>query len=424
MVLSFSCESGSSKKESVLIEVQELGYISSAEVENMLNSGIRTIPIKKNQLDYFGIIVYKVTYWTTDNRGNQVRASGLFAIPDYKSLHTIYSYPLVSDNHGTIFLNNKAPTEEMLRYFNQEQTQSNTLSLILNYTGKLGFAVVMPDYIGYGESVEIFHPYMIEEPLANSVIDMIKAAYEYSEENNLPMRREVYLTGYSEGGFVTMAAAKKLQKYPEFFYIKAALPMAGVYNLEDFGLAILSQQSPIPYPPFIGYVVSSYSQVYDDIFLSQLVQPNFVDKLVPLFDKTKDGDTIYGLMLNYAEKDPQNDIFLVEDLFLEETISNFITNPQFSFRKKLRENNVDDWTPQIKMIIIHCGGDNILPKSLAFATFEKFINNGADNIEFIDPEDVFQKGSLNHSQCSSYAYQIMFNKICVQEYGEAKCLNP
>ncbi|SNZ09397.1 Secretory lipase [Persephonella hydrogeniphila] len=412
----FSCENDTPQEESTLIDVQLLGHLSSSDVGNLLTQPL-TASVNTSQSTYFGLYAYKIIYWTTDKEGNKIRASGLLVIPDYSSLppdkQLLFSYPLVTDNHGTIFLNDEAPTEDISTFFNGGSPTGSTLSLVLQYTGTLGFAVAMPDYIGYGESVDHYHPYMIAEPLANSVADMIKAVYEYAEKNTLPMKREVYLAGYSEGGFVTMASARKLQgKTP--YHIKAVFPMAGVYNMEKMGLGIITAGSMV-FPPYPAYVVYAYSKAYSDIVLQNILQSAFQSTLDTLFDKTKDGTTIYGMMFAYAGKDPNNDTFLVSDFFTLDAIDSFINNPDFPLRKRLRENNVDNWVPQMKMIFIHCGGDNILPQQLAYETYQKFASNGAPDVDFIDPEVVFGTGSLDHSNCASYAYQILFLKLCEME---------
>lgn len=43
----------------------------------------------------------------------------------------------------------------------------------------------------------------------------------------------------------------------------------------------------------------------------------------------------------------------------------------------------------MKMVFIHCGGDNILPQALAYETYQKFVQAGAPDVEFIDPEVVY-----------------------------------
>ncbi|WP_457622698.1 alpha/beta hydrolase family protein [Persephonella sp.] len=422
------CENDTAIVPNPLIEAQELGSLDKDTVDSLLQaSGIDT-----TGKTVFGLKAYRITYWTLDENNNKVKASGLLVIPDVNSLdpsvRNLYSFPIVSDQHGTIFLDSDAPTNAFASDLQALATgntpTSQTFSIVLPYTGLLGFATVMPDYIGYGESKDYYHTYMLEQSLANSVIDLIRAVLDYCEENGYPVKREVYLAGYSEGGYATMAAAKKIQTYYRHFDLKGVVPMAGVYNLEKMGAAIVTAPEMI-FPPFPAYVVYAYSKAYDYINLSELIQDVFINQLDSYFDKTKDGNTIYGLMFYAVGKTPGVDTFEVTDFFKAEAVNDFLTNDNNPFKVAFRENNVDDWVPGMKMLFIHCAGDNLLPQSLAYETYEKFVQAGAPDVEFIDPELVYpslvDSDGWNHTECAPYAYKILLGWLCVQEYGADRC---
>ena len=52
----------------------------------------------------------------------------------------------------------------------------------------------------------MLHPYMVALPSATSVVDMIRAGKNLCDSLNVLISEDVFLAGYSEGGFVTMAA--------------------------------------------------------------------------------------------------------------------------------------------------------------------------------------------------------------------------
>ncbi|ACO04755.1 MAG TPA: hypothetical protein DEP48_02230 [Persephonella sp.] len=410
------------------IQAEEIGSLDKDTVNSFLQaSGIDT-----TGKTIFGLKAYRITYWTLDDNNQKIKASGLLVIPDIDSLDPalrgLYSFPIISDQHGTIFLDSEAPTNafssdlEALR--NGGKPSSTTFSTVLPYTGLLGFATVMPDYIGYGESKDHYHTYMLEQSLANSVIDLIRAVLEFCEKNGYHIKREVYLAGYSEGGYATMAAAKKIQTFYRYFDLKGVAPMAGVYDLEKMGAAIVTAPA-LTFPPFPAYVVYAYSQTYDYINLADLIQDTFINQLPSYFDKTKDGNTIYGMMFAAVGKTPGSDIFEVTDFFKPEAVNDYLTNDNNPFKVALRDNNVDDWVPKMKMVFIHCGGDNILPQALAYETYQKFVQAGAPDVEFIDPEVVYSSlvgpDGWDHAECAPYAYQILIGWLCVQEYGADRC---
>ncbi|WP_457639699.1 alpha/beta hydrolase family protein [Persephonella sp.] len=431
VVFVYSCsnDSPTDQTTSTLIEAQAVVKLSSSDVAQILLSA-QQVSATAVTTQPFGMLAYRVVYWTTDENGNRVKASGLVVFPDVESLDPAvkqyFTAPLVSDQHGTIFTDAEAPTNEFqhtvyeLIRAKKDPTYSpqvsTTFKLSVQYTGVLGFVLAMPDYIGYGESVDHYHTYMLENSLANATVDLIYAVKELAERINFPLRKEVYLAGYSEGGYATMAAAKKLQSEKSGFTVKAVFPMAGVYDLETLGLGLLSQSS-LGFPPFPAYVVYAYSEAYSDVSLQGLVQPDFVEKLPVYFDKTKTGLEIFADMCITAGKDPANCTFTPDNLFTDEAVSQFLTDTEYPFRKALRMNNVDDWVPQMKMVFIHCGGDNILPQSLAYDTYTKFAGAGAPAVDFVDPEVVFETGSLSHTDCAPEAYKVLFGYLCQLEYG-------
>ncbi|WP_457640873.1 lipase family protein [Persephonella sp.] len=430
IILFAGCDNNDANQQtSTFIEAQEIGTLDKDTVNLLLQaSGIDT-----TGKTIFGIKAYRITYWTHDEHGNKIKASGLLTVPDTtnslnSNLQNLYSFPIVSDQHGTIFSDSEAPTNAFISDLqalgNNGTPSSSAFNAVLPYTGLLGFGAVMPDYIGYGESKDHYHPYMLRKSLANATVDLIKAVLDFCETNGYPVKREVYLAGYSEGGYATMAAAKEIQeKLSNVLYLKGVVPMGGVYDLEKIGLGIVTTD-PMVYPPFPAYVLYAYAETYDSINLSDFVTDPFVNQLSSLFDKTKDGTTIYGTMFALVNKTPGTD-FSLYDLFKASTINDFLINEKNPFRSALRENKVDDWVPTMKMVFIHCAGDNILPQSLAYETYQKFVNNGATDVQFIDPEQEYpslvDSDGWNHSECAPYAYRILLGWLCVQEYGADRC---
>lgn len=440
-VFSFiSCHNDTSgKRETTLIQAQEVATLDSNTVNTILLAAGNTQPTAAQQkIAKFGAKIYKVLYWTTDDKGNRVKASGVMLLPvvEDPAIKDLYSAPIISDQHGTIFLDNEAPSnvipqniQEIVAYLKNPQgtpPQINPETIIaLSYTGRLGFVTVMPDYIGYGVSKDHYHPYMIANSLANSAIDLINAAIDYAEQNGEAVKREVYLTGYSEGGYATLATAKKIQETNQRFKVKAVFPMGGTYNLENLAL-ILLQQEDIPFPPFIAYVAYAYAETYDNITLSDLVNPPFDQKIPLYFDKNKDGMTIYMDMVNTLcsssnpPPDCPNPQFKVYYLFKLQMIQDFLTNENNPFRTDLRNNNVDNWVPEFPVTFVHCKGDNILPYQLSYLTYENFKNHGVTT-EFVNPEELFGTGKLDHPDCATPAYNYLIYSLCVDEYGQDKC---
>ena len=96
-----------------------------------------------------------------------------------------------------------------------------------------GYALVIPDYIGFGVTADRVHPYMHAESTARSVVDMAFAVRPYLEHiGRAPEDNKVILFGYSQGGATTLAVMDLLQDdYPDLFPIKKVYAGGGPYDL-------------------------------------------------------------------------------------------------------------------------------------------------------------------------------------------------
>ncbi len=319
----------------------------------------------------YGIETFLLIYKTVDQNGNVINASGLLAIPLGLTLPTA----LISDQHGTIFSDDEAPSNNPLN-----------ASVIL-MTAMKGFILAMPDYIGFGASSDKLHPYLIEKPSATAVMDMIRAVRKYCASNNIPLNDKLFLSGYSEGGYVTMATLKEMEeKYADEFKVTAAAPMAGPYDLKattDFTLF----NSMLNYSPFVADVVYSYNEYYGWNRLKEIINEPYADKLASLFDGDKKGDDIFAQLTN-----------MTSQLFRPDFLAGYFSDGEQEIKNALAENSVHNWTPKSNMRIIHCDHDPIVPYFNAQNAFENFIANGSKNVELITLE------GDDHVECAGPSY--------------------
>ena len=73
------------------------------------------------------------------------------------------------------------------------------------WLGGRGFITAIPDFLGLGVS-EMMHPYMVSISSATAVVDMIRAGMYLCDSIDVSVSDQLFLSGYSEGGYVTMAA--------------------------------------------------------------------------------------------------------------------------------------------------------------------------------------------------------------------------
>jgi pimeloyl-ACP methyl ester carboxylesterase len=214
--------------------------------------------------------IYKISYLTTDETGALISASGALVVPQ----NLVAPAPLLSSQHGTTTLKLDVASTAVQPYQRLEALAF----------GSSGYITVLPDYIGYGDSGNRFHPYLHAKTLASAVVDLLRAAKTYCSANSIPLSGKLFLEGYSEGGYATMAATREMQQnHAAEFTITASAPMAGPYDLSTSLSDVLSSVS-YPSPGLIAFPFWAYDRIYALNMLNQVFMPVFAAKMDTLFD--------------------------------------------------------------------------------------------------------------------------------------------
>ena len=87
---------------------------------------------------------------------------------------------------------------------------------------------------------------------------MIKAGKKYLDDNNVLYDHDkLFLTGHSEGGYVTVAVQKELETNPvDGLTVTASAPSAGPYDLELIGKMIF-QNDTYPSPAYLLLILKA-----------------------------------------------------------------------------------------------------------------------------------------------------------------------
>ncbi len=287
----------------------------------------------------YPVQAWRLTYLTTDGQGREVLASGLVAMPvkaaDAKS-------PVVSYQHATIYRNASAPTNNLT---------ANEPPLLL---AAMGFIVVASDYVGYGESQSSQHPYLLSGPTAAAVTDLLTAARIWRQREHRPGNGQLFLTGYSEGGYATMAAHRALQfgGGPHLSQLVASFPGAGPYDLQVTMDGLLDR-------------VRDESSV-----LAALINPGFLRYL---------GSTVRNelrrLMVRLVIPDDADVVFQTT------VIDHFLADDTAALA---RDASVHQWAPLRPVGLFHGHDDETVPYAASVSALNAMRARGATDVTLTD----------------------------------------
>jgi pimeloyl-ACP methyl ester carboxylesterase len=353
-----SCKKGSSDKPTDLSDGKNF-FVSATPVRSFSRLELQAIalingfgsfaPLLQYDVDY-----YKIIYNTTYN-GNKVQASGLLGIP--KNMTTTPA--LLSAQHGTMFRNSDAPSNFPTGFTGFELFAST------------GFVTLVPDYIGYGISKDIPHPYYDMQSSGLAVVDMIKAGKYYLQTQNKTVNDKLFLLGYSEGGYVTMAAQKEIETNKAHkLTLTAAAEGAGGYDITGM-LARIATAPTYPDPSFFGLFIRSYNTTYGfnrpltDYFMSA-----YAAKIPSLLDGTKTNAQINAELTTSPAA------------LLNTTFYNNLANPtgEIAFKAKVALNSFPDWYPVSPTRMYHGTADEAVFFETSQTTYNKFIAAGSKQL--------------------------------------------
>jgi pimeloyl-ACP methyl ester carboxylesterase len=334
-------------------------FVSATSVANVPKAALQVYATAAgfarfvSYIDY-DIEVYRFVYNTT-YKGNSVQASGLLCIPQ-----NMTSPPaLVSAQHGTIFHDDDAPSNFPLGFSGFE------------ILGAVGYVTVIPDYIGYGTSKDIVHPYYDEEHSATAVVDMLKAAKYYLEREQIETNDNLFLIGYSEGGYVTLAAQKEIEADPSHgLDITAVAAGAGGYDLGGM-LSTIATVPTYAEPSFLPLILNSYNVTYGwNRPWTDFFQQPYAGRIPGLLDGTKDREEINSQLTTSPAA-----------LFNPTFYAN-LSNPagETVLRQAITNNSLLDWEPTSPTRLYHGTEDEAVFYQTSVTTYDIFRAAGATNV--------------------------------------------
>lgn len=331
-----------------LLEASHVISLSQAELsERFRNFGIAA----RN-----GVRIYKISYQTqTPGTAPQpIVASGIVLVPDA----TQALYPWMSLQHGTITGKADAPSV------------SPSEGLV---EASQGFFTVSMDYLGRGSASEVFPPYLIDQAYAFAGVDMLRAAKKFAAQSQINLG-PLFLKGYSEGGYATMALQKTLEtEFEREFKLAASAPAAGPYDVSITSQKLIEKVATNP--ATTPFVVLSYNRwlTTEPLDLGRIFQVE-AEKVQTFFNGAYRTEDVQRNL-------PQQTRLLYRPELIDDMLkpnSELAESRQLKSWFEQQSLHNKGWVPRTPTRLYHCQDDEVVPVEATLSAADSFKKQKAD----------------------------------------------
>ncbi len=342
-----------------------------------------------------GLDAYYIEYNTVGGAGETTTASGALMVPTGSAPGCSGPRPIVLYAHGIT-------ADKNYNIADITNTSNSEGALVAAMFAAHGFIVVAPNYAGYDRSSLPYHPVLNADQQSKDMIDALTAArtaLPHTTASATSDSGKLFITGYSEGGYVAMATHRALQAAGQ--PVTASAPMSGPYALEAYVDAIFYGTVALGANWFTPLVATSYQRSYGNLYSNptQLFEAKYAADIEGLLPSTTPLDTLYAegklpslalfnsttpatgnAMLDAALAIPASPPFaalgfgpsnLITNDYRVSYVLDAIANPdgavptpqagvpvaatpQNTLRQDLKTNDLRNWAPQAPMLL--CGG--------------------------------------------------------------------
>lgn len=303
-------------------------------------------------------------YGTVGGAGEKTSASGGIMVPSGTDAACTGERPVLLYAHGTTTDKNK----------NMASPTDGEAALIAAMYAAQGYIVVAPNYAGYESSPLPYHPYLNMDQQAKDMVDALTAARKGFADVGARASAKLFVSGYSQGGFVSMATQRALQLAGT--PVTAAAHLSGPYALGTFGDAVYAGNVNLGATIFSPLLTTSFQRTYGNIYTtpSEMYEAAYAPTIETLLPST----TAQSVLLSTG-KLPATAMFAADsapkpagfesffgagnlvktsyrNTYLADAVAN-PTAPKHPLRVAANKNDLlqQNWTPNKPMLL--CGGN-------------------------------------------------------------------
>jgi alpha-beta hydrolase superfamily lysophospholipase len=330
----------------VLTDSKLIGEYSTSAVA----ARVSAIPLA-GALAKYPLKVYRLTYRTRTPEGQETTASGAILVPTAP-----ISLPVLSYQHGTLTPSSEGQAPS---YY----AQGSDVWSVVSVLASTGYVVSAPDYLGYGASKDLPHPYEHAASLASTSADMLRATREFCQQQNINVNQKNFLLGYSEGGYATLALHKYLQEnYATALPVTASAPGAGAYHKSAFAKYVLQSTQPLSFLSTYVWVLRTYDRIYAlNRPFSYYYQEPYAARL---------------------QANPFADVPTQQSqLFTPEFRQAVLTGSDAALTATLTANDIYDWKPTAPLALFHGTADDYVPFFNSQDAYDAMHARGATQVQ-------------------------------------------
>jgi hypothetical protein len=341
------------------------------------------------------VAVHRIRYATVGGANEATTASGGLMVPVGSDPRCRGTRPVLLYAHGTT-------TDRAFDMTNLQGDPNGEALIMAALFASQGYIVVAPNYAGYDSSALPYHPYLLADQQSKDMIDGLTAARSALPTAAAPATLDdgrLFITGYSQGGYVAMATHRAMQSAG--MTVTASAPMSGPYAMAAFVDAVFSGRVSAGSTVSATLLITAYQKAYGNVYAStaDVFEPQYASGIESLLPSTTARSQLYAqgrlpkdAMFSSTPPDPAlTDITpatapaslapvfalgfgtdnLVKNSFRLSYLSDAQTNPDGGWpstttgiaaatpavrlRQALKQNDLRDWTPTSPMLL--CGGD-------------------------------------------------------------------
>ncbi|MDA8413034.1 MAG: hypothetical protein M0023_04510 [Desulfobacteraceae bacterium] len=330
----------------------------------------------------YTVDMQKVTYQSTGADGKLHAMTGLLILPK-SILGGKPAVPILMYQHGTEVNRAFSPSQYLVH---QDRPKDYPEVMVAAAIASTGYAVALIDYEGMGDNIDS-QPHVIGATLAQQVIDLLRASRDIiggtagNSTSPCTWNNQLFLMGYSEGGYVTMAATRELQlNHAAEFTVTASAPLSGPHDLSGVMRGILLSDTSFKAPYFAPLFITSFNYAYGaqttNFSPNFTLLPPYNTTIPPLFAGNTTSDKISEAMgMNFTTPT----LIVMKSLLTQQFITELtsVTSPVFAFMQQ--NDSYRGWAPTVPMRMIHHKNDELVPYGNSQAAFNAFSSAGAKN---------------------------------------------